>query len=622
MIRPILPHEIEQLQCCLCGRKFSISDHLAKSGLIKLSRQYGDLYKTAIHSICHDCLETHRPRIKRISGGKVIIKPHDPLKGLFYLFICLVIVSAIALCYSLSKTLLNLWNFPFNWYIGLLIFITLLSFLFKAFRSTVKGLFKPPWRRLIISIIIVLSITFLVRTFRYIFYSYLPTVHWKVGITALFVIALCFQMQLIQLFVLRLFSRFRNFALNQLSFFTAFIMLFCFLSPFYFGVITMNPRSEGTIKSENVDKIYEEKFSTEEAAPSEAARRYFVEGKQCASKGNRAGFVKSIQLYKMALELIPNFSSAYAETAYSYASIGKILMEGESEKSKIEDNLEKAEKAIDDARTINQENPTVFAIDLLVQYIMAKYYLSHKREYELTHDLVQEKASKIKWAKGDGLNRLRRIGQKSGFTDKVYLAEAILTENRIKKGSSLLTIIEELDSENAEVHNLLGLIYYLVNDKESAKRMFERAKRLSPDYGEPYLNIALVYPKKEVPGLYKEASNKDNDVTSLAGYYSTLFRNMNYIQWFFGALALAWFFEGYVVGYKYLPKNSQGDIDYEACERNFPEIQKRCQEKTKKFRLSLILIFIGTYIVFETWVHFIHPINGLNHMFPIGFPFF
>ena len=623
MSSPILPNEIEHLKCCLCGREFSFLDHLTKGGLEKANKQYGDLAATAIHSICPDCLEAHRPKIKKISGNRVIIKPYDPLKGSFYLFISLSFLSIIALSYSLVANSFNLRNLPFNFYISIHIIIALLSFLSKPLRSTVKGLFKPPWSGLIASIIMVLSITFFVPSFRHIFYSYLPTRDWKVVITLLFIVTLCLETQLIQLGLLRLFSRYRSFFLNQLSYLVGIIILLGFISPFYFGVIKMNPYSdEGTIRSETVDKVYEERFPTEKVAPREAARRYFVEGKKYAAKGNRTGFIKSIQLYERALELMPNFSSAYAEMAYSYASIAKILEEARVDKRGVEENLKKAEKAIEQAKRINPQNPTVFAVDLFVQYVTAKYYLSHKKEYGLTHDIVHEKESKIKWAKGDGLKRLRRLAERVGFTDKVYLTEAILTEDRIKKGSSLLTIIERLDSDNAEVHNLLGIVYYLVNDKDSAKKMFERAKRLSPNFGKPYLNLALVYPKKEVPRLYRKASAKDEDLRSLADYYANLFRNMKRLRWFYVGLVMVWFLGGSVLVQKYLPKNSQGNIDFEAFEKKFSEIQKDINKATSKFNLSLFLIFIGTYVTFETWVHFIKPINGLSHMFPVRYPFF
>lgn len=617
MSSPVLPDGIEHRKCCLCGREFPVFEHLTAGRLEKLNRKYGELAATAIHCICPNCIETHRPKIKKVSGDKVIIKRWDPLKGMIRLFIFLALISVISLVYSLMANLFSLRNLPFNFYISIHIIIVVLSCLFKAFRSTVKDLFKPPWGGLIVLIIIISSITFFVPSFRHIFYSYLPTMNWKVVITIGFIITLCLEIQLIQICLSRLFSRYRNSLLNQGLTFFGIIILFSFVSPFYFGVIKMNPRVERTIRSETVDNVYEERFPTEKEAPREAARRYFVKGKQHAAKGNRTGFAKSIQQYKRALELIPNFSSVYAEMAYSNISIAKILEEAGAEKRKIEENLKKAEEAIKQAKKVNQQNPTVFAVDLLVQCIIAKFYILHKH----SHDQVHEWA-KIEWVKGDGLKKLRKLAQGVRSTDKVYLAEAILTEDRMKKGSSLLTIIEKLDSDNAEVHNLLGLVYYLVNNKESARRMFERAKRLSPEFGKPYLNLALVYSKKETPRLYKEASTKDNDLRPLAEYYSNLFKNMRRLRWFYVSLVIVWFFGGIVFGQRYLPKNSHGAIDLEAYEKNLTDIQKEIQRGTRKFTLSLLLLFIGTYITFETWIHLIKPINGLSHMFPVGYPFF
>jgi tetratricopeptide (TPR) repeat protein len=391
------------------------------------------------------------------------------------------------------------------------------------------------------------------------------------------------------------------------SFFGCYIVLLGFISPFYFGVIKIKPTSEGIrIKSEALDKIYEEKFPTEDLASPEAARRYFVEGKRNAAEGNRPGFIKSIDFYKKAIELVPSFSSAYAEIAYSYVSIAKVLEKAGAEKQIIEENLKNAEEAIGHAKRINSENPTVFAVDLLTQYTKSQYYLLHKREHGLSHDQVHEMEYKIGWIKGDELNKLRDLARRIGFTDKVYLAEALLTEDRIVRGSSLLTIIEKLDPDNAEVHNLLGVVYYLVNDRDSAKRMFERAKRLSPDFGKPYLNLALVYPKNEIPRLYKEALNRDEDLMPLADYY------LNIFQWI-KQLQTAYII--YLIMFVPLVASLLASRD----------IIHKYGKKSKLylcFTITLLFGFIIAYGSFEIYIHLVKPINGIDYMFPVSFPFF
>lgn len=619
----LTPYLTERKRCCLCPQEFSISDHttaLRESGLEKIQRQYGDLALTAMRVFCPDCLKK-KPKIKRTTEDKLLVSHRDLTKGLYYFFLGLVFITFFALLYSLTKKRFNLPNFPFAWYIGIHIVIVLMSFTFEYFRTNIKALFES-FSGVAKSLSIVLLMSFLVPSFRHIFYSYFPTMTSKVAITFVFVIAVYLEKYLIEISLLRLFSRYRSFLLNLFTSYAAIIILLSFLSPFYLGVIKMSSSSgTGVIKAEAVDKIYEKEL-TSKTADEAIARRYFNDGKQSAGKGTRAGFLDSIQLFKMALELKPTFSTAYAEMAYSYTSIAKLIEIADNDRKKIEVNYKNAREAVEHGQNLNQQNPTLLAVDLLNEYIKAQFYLSHKAEYKLTTDEIHTWLSKIDWAEGEGLNKLMELSKKEGVTDKVLLAEAMLTEDRIRKGSLLLTIIEKIDADNAVVHNLLGLVYYLVNDKDSAKKILERAKRLSPDFSKPYINLALVSSKKEVRALYKEGSLKDKDSSIIANYYTNLFLIMRVLQWFLFGLVITLAVGSVVISQICLPKTNQGDVDFEAFENNFTEIKKKAQKASSKFSMAINSTLIVTYGIFELYIHFIQPINGIDHMFPVKYPFF
>jgi len=538
---------------------------------------------------------------------KIIRKArHDaPEITLFFLFLFLFWVSIIALLTPDVAKQFNL-AVPVYYYIGILIathmIIVGLSFKVEIFRTDIKKLFKPPWVDLILKLFFTLVMTFFWPSFRMPFYFYIPDNYCKAVATLLFIFIFLFEIQ----FILFCTSKITRWMI--VAYLWCLCVLIVIFSPFYFfRIILTSGTDTRTIISLNPTEIYQE-----QRAHNEAGRRYFIYGKQYAAKGNRAGFIKSIQFYKKTLDLLPNDGLSYAELAYSYASIAKILQDVGAEKRRIEENLKKAEDAINQAKRINHQNPTVFAVDLLIQYTIAQYYITHRREYDLSHDKFRQMKYKIERSKGDGLNELGTLSKSVGVTDKVYLAEAILTENRIKKGSSLLTILEKFDSDNAEVHNLLGLVYYLVNDKDSAKKMFERAKRLSPDFGKPYLNLALVYPKKEAFRLYTEASHRDRDLKSLASYYSNLFEVTKWLWRVYVGIVIVFVFRFFAIMDKYddpsNPKNVQTN----------PEGFK----KAGRLFFRCILLFIITYVSFEIYIHLIRPINGIDYMYPIGFPFF
>jgi len=492
------------------------------------------------------------------------------LGSLNFLFWLLVIISILCGLYSASSKFLGvaLPSFPFYGYI--------------IAHAIVSLIFQP--RKIALPLLFLISLNFLSVTFRNTFFSQFGSTAWMVIIMVVFMISNYTEVIVISAGMVQLFRNRRLLIIPCI-----FAVYFGLVSPFYFGVIKPGPyESEkgGNVEPYTYDRVYEESVVTEGVAPREAARRYFVEGKQCAAKGNMAGFVKSVELYEMALELIPNFSSAYAEMSFAYGSIGKILQEGAESREKVLWNFGRAKEAIAQAKELNRNNPHVWGTDAILQHYMGNVKKAERALIQATD-----------------------LSQNVGYTDRVLHAMATMAKNRIDRVRYLLAI-KAIDPDNAELHNLLGIRYYQINNKKFAKKMFERAKRLSPDFGKPYLNLALVYPKKEVARLYREASHRDRELRSLSSYYSILFKVTKWLWRFYVGLAIVFVLGIFAIVIKYPNKSKNSQANPEAV------------KKIGTLFLCCNLLFIITYGAFEIYIHFIKPINGIDYMFPIGFPFF
>jgi len=329
MSSPILLKRIriEYRKCCICKRKFSLSDHLMKGTL--------DQTKIALmNTICPDCLKRLKedPLLSEKVFEKVIFKPEttvtkfktdfpakfekdisepkihrtsyrpEPTVSKIssisnLLFWILVVISISCGFYSAASKFLrlNLPSFPFYGYI---------------MGHVILSLIIHP-RKIAPALLFLVSLNFLSATFRNTFFSQFGSTTWMVIIMVVFIVSNYTEVIVILAGVVQLFKNKFYLILP-----CVFVIYFGLVSPFYFGIIKPGPY--GTERKANpepytIDKVYRWKIPAEDIAPHEAARRYFVEGKEYAAKGNRTGFIKSIQLYERALELMPNFSSAYAE---------------------------------------------------------------------------------------------------------------------------------------------------------------------------------------------------------------------------------------------------------------------------------------------------------------------
>lgn len=418
-----------------------------------------------------------------------------------YLAKALIAASAFIFVYSLAFKFLplNLETFPFYPYI-----IAYSCFIFIAqFKK-----FNPLY-------LIIVLLNFTSPVFRNIFFSYFDRPLWALVWAILFILSNISAFILIVSFISR--RRFVESRLlsgkeevkhkgQRVALYLSIILYFGLVSPFHLKVIKPNIMA---VDSSNLDsdKLYTETTEVDKKADQQIAYQYLSEGKGFAARGTRAGFIESIQSYKRALELFPNSSNVYAEMAYSYASIARILAWNGTGRKEVEENFNSAKKAMEQAIAISANDPTSWSVGA----ILDAYQGNNKNALRK-------------------LQKAEELAKKNGFSDRFLEAKSLLGRKYDEKIGSLMSINEKIDPNNAELLNRLGVLYYNINNKVSAKRMFEKAISLSPDYGESYLNLALVSPVSKRFFLWKEAAAKDDDLKFTVDNYITLSRMQNWFR--------------------------------------------------------------------------------------------
>lgn len=576
-------------KCIICNSYFDAEDHLEYIKERSLDI-LGPNKQFILEKICPDCIKSDFSGSDRDSyisrPAPSISKGVISQKFISFLFILLTITSIFVFFYSVFSKFLLL-NIPFYPYI---IAYALLIVLVQPTK------FAP------LFLIVVLA-NFGFSSFRVTFFSHFGSTFLMIVITIMFILSNISSLTIFYNFLVQhlVLSKRNNVERRKgawRSFFLTFALYFGLISPFYLGAIKTGP-FHGPVEPEayKVDRVHEEAL-TAEIADRQTARQYLLDGKTQAALSNRTGLLKSLEFYKMALELIPKFSTSLAEMAYSYASIGRILKEANEANQAIEENFRKAREAITKAARLNPNNPTVYGVKAILEY------------YE---DNIKEARKSLEKAKS--------LAEKAGYSDRVLLAMTILEKKKVKRVEYLLGIQERMEKytdsqelrdlyrNSAELNNLMGLSYYQIGDKTKASTLFERAIRLNPNYSEAYLNLALVYSAKERPNLYKKAAEKDPDFKHVANHYSILLNIQKWLKRFYWVL-LAFFIINFII-------SSSRRVD-----PGTHTIRQQQLKHIKRMILIYFLIFICTFGVFELYIHISHPINTPSHMFPVSFPFF
>jgi tetratricopeptide (TPR) repeat protein len=371
---------------------------------------------------------------------------------------------------------------------------------------------------------------------------------------------------------------------------SAFLSLLLYVglvSPFYLGVIEPGIY-KGSIEPEpyKIDHIYVEELK-EGVADRQIGRQYYLEGRRSQNLGTIEGFNTALIFYRKSLELIPEFSTVYAEIAYSYASLGRINFTELQNTNKASDYYSKAKLVIDSAMNITSQNPTVTAVSSILAYF------SGNRK-----DAI------------DFLTKTRDNAKLYGYSDKVILAMAFLEKRDIDKVKYFKAILE-VEPDNAEILNFLGMAYYKIGNEGKAKEYFERTIRLSPKYIEASINMGLVNSDKEK--IYADIIQRESEFQQVAKEYLTVYLIQKYLRLFYLILLLL-----IIIRVLY---NSVKIYDINTGLMRTEKVQK-VLKMYRIFVLICLAAFIITYLSFEGYIHFVNPINTFGHLFAVKFPFF
>jgi tetratricopeptide (TPR) repeat protein len=493
------------------------------------------------------------------------------------LAVILSIVSILILCYSLILKYLpqiHLPNFPFYAYVVVFSFLTF-------FIRVNKG------AGAIFAIIIIAN--FVTPQFRNLFYSYFEYTWVKIIFTLLFINSFVSLNNLFLIFYINFFlpkwgtiTQAQQGSATLKAYVPTLLLYFAVMSPFYMGAI--KPGGDPTVKVNvvQIDPIFDALTSlTKETADVEIARQYFTEGKQTADLGTIEGLNQSIQFYQQAIELVPKFSTAYAEMAYSYGAIYRILKSVDKKSEESKSYLNKARVSIDAAKVQNPENYTTYAVESIIDF-----------------QSDNKKASKV------DLDKALTMAGSNGTNERMLQAMAYNEKSKVQILNYLITIRDKINPNSAELHNLLAVKYYEIGNIEKTKEMAERAILLSPKYDEPYFNMALIAKERlEKSSIYNRIIEMKSDYASKAERFKKL------INWQYGLKITFWvLFVIFWLRVSYLGVQvNQGKIN---------------PEKLGLVIIRNFILFTVIFGSFELYIHYIYPVNSLTHLFPISFPIF
>lgn len=582
------------MSCEGCGKEFDWRREYRD--LYEVMQQNGQDRPAALQnfpSLCRDCLgqqiQAHNRREEERKQQEAFV---GYLRYQSLLYRLLVFVSLVVLAYSVAAKFLipSLPAFPFFPYI---ISYALLIFFFRFS----KGAFSL--------FIVMVLINFGSPTFRGIFFSYFSNAWAAAAFTVMFILS--------NISSLTIFSNHRFFQLVEKhrpatqeqqaglffrTLFPSFLLYFGLISPFYLGVIRPGSvKARVNPEATRVDKVYKEEL-TAATHDRQSARNYYIDGKKKASLGGAGAMQEALTLQQMALNLIPNFSSAAAEAAYARGSLARIRAEAGGDRRQAQEDFTAAHRLLDQALAMNRANPDVHA----VRTILFHY---------------QDKSAQA----ADSLAAMKGVVEKWGHSDRVFQALALLEPKKVDRVKYLQSIAEEMgkatrDSQlldlyenNAEITNYLALGYFQIGNPDKARKLLERALVLSPLYGEAYINTALFAKRKEQPEIFLAAGRKDPQWRSLGEHYLVLWRIQKWLGIFYLVLFVFFFFRSSYISFH--------GMDYSR-----KSLRPHANRQIRNLFFTCLALFVASYAAFELYIHVFRPVNTVGHLFPTAFPFF
>jgi tetratricopeptide (TPR) repeat protein len=216
---------------------------------------------------------------------------------------------------------------------------------------------------------------------------------------------------------------------------------------------------------------------TERYTQNLSAYEYYTKGQQFYYQAN---YTKAIELFDKAASIDKNYSLAYAGLGKAYASLywQQKNYSNLIEQSLLEKSFKFSEKAIKISPNLDEAHLS-----------MAKYYQNVDTakipdNWQKCEEITK-KVLEINPNNGEAYFLMSRIYGYDDAKEEMYLKQAIAKNDFI-----------------ADAHNNLGIIYTDQGKYDLAKRSFQKAIKVDPEYLTAYMNIGVVYDKE---GKYEES---------------------------------------------------------------------------------------------------------------------
>ncbi|MBK1879155.1 BTAD domain-containing putative transcriptional regulator [Pelagicoccus mobilis] len=262
-----------------------------------------------------------------------------------------------------------------------------------------------------------------------------------------------------------------------------------------------------------------------------AALESYFYGRASGIHSTSEGLAKSIEHYKNALELDPNFAEAHTAIALSY--LRQIHFSGKPVEAQVAIARSHVAKAL---QLDNGLSNAHVSLGYMKSY--ETDFVAAERAYEKAIELDPNNADAYllysisrHYRYGD-LEMALELAKKSvelapvDSQNRIELANVLMSLNRVSEAKKLLSELIKDDSKNSLAINRLGALYdYSLNRYDEAIRLYRLAYKLDPTNQDLSSSIAWAYLKLGDKGNYISWSERDiavapasHKVTFLKGY--------------------------------------------------------------------------------------------------------
>ncbi|QQS33788.1 MAG: winged helix-turn-helix domain-containing protein [Acidobacteriota bacterium] len=200
----------------------------------------------------------------------------------------------------------------------------------------------------------------------------------------------------------------------------------------------------------------------------------YIRGLHLWNKRIDSDIVRSIELFRAAIDKDPTFAKAYIALANAY-SLAELSERGISNEERAKLAIATAEKALEIDDTLGEA-----------------YSARAVNKCFINWDLAGAEAD---------YRRARALNPNDAITHHWY-AELLAMHGRFDESLAMYERAMELDPLSSPIRTDYALTFYYKRDYDRAIELLNKEKNLHPNYARTYLFLSYVYPEK---GMYAEA---------------------------------------------------------------------------------------------------------------------